>query len=683
MHDLEKSHEFYKVNILHCIKKVLGVLIPLFIMIIITKILDSDIGIFNILIEIFCASIGLALSIVSLVRTDVKKSEIFKYIGCGFIIISLISYIHIIVCNKSPSAERRNLRYILDILNFYLEYIVIIVSINLYERESGIIKSIVYFFSISAGVIIFNYFGMKISRYELGSLGFSIINILILSILAYFLFYTVLIKKNNRLKEERQYLALYTVFIILHQVLYLFHVALGAKTEYGIWMLKYLAYYILYEAMNKFLLYNSYNEVKRELKSIQTTQEELNNTLMYRNKMLTESKILVGKKEDKYRKLIESISDGVVIFYFEKMYYINKSAFNILGQNIRFEAIEVDFTKFIKNVFDIAVNNIPNVNEMIDKIVNSEEKLHNINIIDRYDRKIDVFFLKIDNLNRIVYMKDVTEINRNHEIRREYDKYLKEEKVKNQFYSNISHELRTPINIIYSALQLNEIYIKEGNYKKIEEKNEVIKQNSLRLIRTINNFIDANKIAEGYVNPHIKVYNIVPIVENITLACNRYLEMVKSNLIFDSIEEEIYVKCDKDMIERIMLNLLSNSVKYGKKGGNLLVSIDISGEKVIINYVDSSYTIDKNMQPYIFDRFTRINKSFTREREGSGLGLYLVKALVELQNGIIEFKSDNKIGTEFKIVFDRSYEEEEISEEIFVMNTLDEKVDIEFSDIYF
>lgn len=146
-------------------------------------------------------------------------------------------------------------------------------------------------------MIIFNYFGMKISRYELGSLGFSIINILILSILAYFLFYTLLIKKNNRLKEERQYLALYTVFIILHQVLYLFHVALGAKTGYGILVLKYLAYYTLYETMNKFLLYNSYNEVKGELKSIQTTQEELNNTLMYRNKMLTESKILVGKKK--------------------------------------------------------------------------------------------------------------------------------------------------------------------------------------------------------------------------------------------------------------------------------------------------------------------------------------------------------------------------------------------------
>lgn len=145
VHDLEKSHEFCKVDILHCIKKVLGVLIPLFIMLIITKILNSDIGIFNILIEIFCASIGLALSIVSLVRSDVKKSEIFKYIGCGFIIISMISYIHIILCNKPPSAERKSLQYILDILNFYLEYIVIIVSINLYKRESGIIKSIVYF----------------------------------------------------------------------------------------------------------------------------------------------------------------------------------------------------------------------------------------------------------------------------------------------------------------------------------------------------------------------------------------------------------------------------------------------------------------------------------------------------------------------------------------------------------
>ena len=321
--------------------------------------------------------------------------------------------------------------------------------------------------------------------------------------------------------------------------------------------------------------------------------------------------------------------------------------------------------------------------ESLDEIVNTKNKLNKIYVSNTESREFEIYFLKIDNLNRLVYIKDITETNKNHQLRREYEEYLKEEKLKNEFYSNISHELRTPINLIYSALQINEIYLNNGNLSKIEKNNETIKQNSLRLIRTINNFIDTNKISEGYFPRNIKIYNIVSVVENISLACNKYIEKIENTLIFDANEEEIFVECDKEMIERIILNLLSNSVKYGKKGGTVFVDVEANDDDVIIYVKNNGYIIDEALQPYIFDKFTKINKSLNREKEGSGLGLFLAKALTELQGGTIEFDSNVNIGTEFKLQFKRCYDEENAEqEEAFDMNAMEEKVDTEFSDIY-
>lgn len=119
------------------------------------------------------------------------------------------------------------------------------------------------------------------------------------------------------------------------------------------------------------------------------------------------------------------------------------------------------------------------------------------------------------------------------------------------------------------------------------------------------------------------------------------------------------------------------------KGGAKYIYIYIEEENdiVLIHVSNNGYVIDKNMQPYIYDKFTKINKSLNREREGSGLGLFLVKALLELQGGVIELKSNCKVGSEFIIKLPKSYEEENV-EYKYEMVAIKEKVDMEFSDIY-
>ncbi|HEY5525195.1 MAG TPA: HAMP domain-containing sensor histidine kinase, partial [Clostridium sp.] len=281
------------------------------------------------------------------------------------------------------------------------------------------------------------------------------------------------------------------------------------------------------------------------------------------------------------------------------------------------------------------------------------------------------------------YIKNVTEINRNQEFKLRYNEYLKSEELKTEFYSNISHELRTPINVIYSAVQLTEININDSNMESIEKNNEIIKRNCLRLIRTINNFIDTNRVSEGYLVPNLKIYNIVSVVENISLTSNKYIEQINNTLIFDSEEEEFYAECDKDIMERVILNILSNSVKFGKRGGTIAINISSKADIIIIVIKNSSYIVDEEAKLFLFDKFTKINKSLNRKKEGSGLGLYLTKELLHLQKGTITLESDTYSGTKFVITLPKSYDLENSEvEEDFEINPVEDKVDIEFSDIY-
>ncbi|MEQ8199093.1 MAG: ATP-binding protein [Clostridiaceae bacterium] len=140
--------------------------------------------------------------------------------------------------------------------------------------------------------------------------------------------------------------------------------------------------------------------------------------------------------------------------------------------------------------------------------------------------------------------------------------------------------------------------------------------------------------------------NIVNIVEEITLSVAEYIKSNHLNLIFDTDIEEKIVACDLDKIERIMLNILSNAIKFSDLGGNIFVNIYDGKKFITITIEDTGIGINEDKLNIIFDRFRQIDKSFTRN-EGSGIGLSLVKSLVEMQGGTILVESKYGAGTKF------------------------------------
>lgn len=263
------------------------------------------------------------------------------------------------------------------------------------------------------------------------------------------------------------------------------------------------------------------------------------------------------------------------------------------------------------------------------------------------------------------------------------------ESMKNEFFANLSHEFKTPLNIILGTMQLinkniekNNIFYDENfNLKKY---NHVIKQNSYRLLKLVNNLVDITRIDAGYYNIKRTNQNIVEIVEDITMSISQYAEEKGINLIFDTDEEEIIIGCDPDKIERIILNLLSNAIKYTDYGGEIKVSINLKKDKVYISVKDNGVGISEEGIKTVFERFVQDSNGIDRRCEGSGIGLSLVKSLVEMHGGSISVNSKINEGSEFKFELpNKKVIEDKTNTNIReASHSKIEKCDIEFSDIY-
>ncbi|KOA19277.1 sensor histidine kinase TmoS [Clostridium homopropionicum DSM 5847] len=286
-------------------------------------------------------------------------------------------------------------------------------------------------------------------------------------------------------------------------------------------------------------------------------------------------------------------------------------------------------------------------------------------------------------INRIATEKALKESERQISYTKEYDK------IKMEFLANISHELRTPINVIFSALQMHEYKLKHCSYENAHKDcfkyGNTMKQNCYRLLRLINNLIDITKIDTGYFDLNEINIDIISLIEDITLSVADYVENKGLSLIFDTDVEEKVIACDPEKIERIILNLLSNAAKFTPKGGNIMVIIEDGVESIFIRVKDNGRGIPKEKLNSIFERFVQVDKSFTRDHEGSGIGLSLVKALVELHGGTISVNSTEGCGTEFIIsipckLLNETHNEISCCEEL--TKSCIEKINIEFSDIY-
>ncbi|MEI8217145.1 MAG: PAS domain S-box protein, partial [Eubacteriales bacterium] len=263
--------------------------------------------------------------------------------------------------------------------------------------------------------------------------------------------------------------------------------------------------------------------------------------------------------------------------------------------------------------------------------------------------------------------------------------------LKTDFFVNMSHELRTPINVMRSSIQLLELKIckaEDEESKKILKQLKLMNRNSMRITRLVNNIIDVAKIDSGFYEPAFENVDIVKIIKKIFLSINQYAKQKMIKLTFVADQEGEIIKCDVAMIERIMLNVISNAIKYSKKGGYIKISVYKKPATISISVKDNGIGIEKEMQEIIFERYRQANPKLLQKSEGSGIGLSLAKSLVEIHGGTIQVISQYGEGSEFIIELPKELLENEKSPPIHYdendeLKVFMANVDIEMADLDF
>jgi PAS domain S-box-containing protein len=273
------------------------------------------------------------------------------------------------------------------------------------------------------------------------------------------------------------------------------------------------------------------------------------------------------------------------------------------------------------------------------------------------------------------------------ENKKKIDEIIENDKIKTEFFSNVSHEFRTPLNVILGSLQLIELYLTANQYavsrEKVIKKVAVLKQNSYRLLRLVNNLIDISRIDAKAFEMHFRNYDIISLIRNITLSVAVFTGNEGIDVTFETDIDNKMMACDDEKIERVLLNLLSNAIKFTPKGGKISVGIFNKPDGLCIKVEDNGIGIPADKQDQIFQRFCQIDRIFTRQHEGSGVGLNLVKSLVELHGGTITFVSKVGIGTSFVIYLpNNEIDVEALRYNIIGEQTYSNKISVEFSDIY-
>ncbi|MBX7368672.1 sensor histidine kinase [Clostridium chauvoei] len=654
-------------------KKVIerGLLTRFFIICIIgLSIFSSEIYRYNFNINILCIIIAILIFFMSNIKKSRKDLGFIKYIGIGFFYITLLLILRL---NYVVDMSNKLSCILINILLSYFESVVLLLALILDKKNSSTFKSnVVFIVTIISMVIFLNLNNNLVNKHILGPNLFIILNLILL------VAHLIYIKKSHNIKVsiEKRLLILCSIITTIYNIIAYFEIKDFFILSYSICTIKLISFIIMYKLVERNLLSNAYEQAFEGLKELQNNNKELNASLIRREKLLKDTKKQIAKSEKRYEEMIESISEGILIFNNNNLSYINDDGLDYVFCKLRGGIINEDINYILEVLIGQKFNE-EEINSGFIKEVKIKDKSNG-------NRVLEITLINMDFQNKILLIKDITDLNEHRTIIKNVKKYISSEKVKDEFYSNISHELRTPINVISSALQLNKLMISDGNIEKVVRNNKLIKQNCLRLIRTINNFIDTNKLTEGFLEANKKVYNIVDIVENVVLASNKYMLLKENILIFDPEEEEIYMYCDRVHIERIMLNILSNSLKHGEIGGKIEVSIKCLKDNIEIIVENNAKAIPEDKRRVIFDKFTKLDNSLARPSEGSGLGLFLTKNLVELNDGKIDLKTIGEDGNRFIINFPYSDEKYvSYNDVLHEINQLEEKVDIEFSDIYF
>lgn len=231
---------------------------------------------------------------------------------------------------------------------------------------------------------------------------------------------------------------------------------------------------------------------------------------------------------------------------------------------------------------------------------------------------------------------------------------LKElDEVKSRFFTNISHEFRTPLTLTLGQIESVMSKLQDSGLKK---KLQMGHLNARKLLKLINQILEISKIESGKQKLLIGEYELVTFIRNIFYSFESVADQKGLTLNFCAHQEFIKVYFEQEKMERVFNNIISNAIKFTNAGGKINLNIgvlrsDVSTPKEIVEIIlsDSGIGIPKDRLPYIFDRFYQADRLDKSDIEGTGIGLTLTKELVELHYGKIEVQSDSGKGTVVKI----------------------------------
>jgi len=242
------------------------------------------------------------------------------------------------------------------------------------------------------------------------------------------------------------------------------------------------------------------------------------------------------------------------------------------------------------------------------------------------------------------------------------------EEYRREFLGNVSHELKTPLFTVQGYLStllagaMDDKSIRKKYLKRAEKGVE-------RLIYIVEDLDMITKLEVGDLHLEISNFDIVELIQNVFDLLEMKADKKKITLAFENDHvKPIMVTADKDKIQQVIENLIVNSIKYGKEGGSTEVSIvNLTNKKVLIRISDTGEGIESQNIPRLFERFYRVNKSGSRSEGGSGLGLSIVKHIIEAHKEKIYVESEFGIGSEFSFTLEKTY----ITDQFGLVDSLD------------
>ena len=232
-------------------------------------------------------------------------------------------------------------------------------------------------------------------------------------------------------------------------------------------------------------------------------------------------------------------------------------------------------------------------------------------------------------------------------IKQKANKRLKElDQLKSNFFANISHEFRTPLTLIKGPIE----QLEQNFDEKLSMENvKMIRRSANRVLNMVNQLLDLSRMDQGNLKLSPTEGDVYRCLRAACSSFNSHAAQRGIDYKVEIPQEILWTSFDRDKLDNIVYNLLSNAFKFSESGASITFIAAFTKNKLQITVSDSGMGIPEDKLPQVFERFYQVDDANTREHEGSGIGLSLTKDLVELMGGTIEVKSTINIGTEFRL----------------------------------